>query len=308
MSDLFNDIWQDLREKRLWPIALVLVLAIVAIPVALTKSAAQPPASTPVAETEGAYDRVTVKLDGADAASTGAGSALDEFAEGDPFTPPSAIAKSAGAGATATASLAGPSDGGDSGQPSGGGSSPSPSPDAPVDVVPPVTRTETSQYEYVADVTFWVGNQRREMRGLRKLDMLPNQSAPVLIFMGTAGDGGNAVFLVDSTLKAAGEGRCVPSRANCAYVHVGPGSEEAFTTEQGDSYRLRVDEIRRVKLKASASRSQRPRARTAVGDDTAIRRFELPSLADIVAVTSTETAAATQTPPDKDSSPAAGGR
>jgi hypothetical protein len=306
MSDLFNDVWQDLRERRLWPIALVLVLAIVAIPVALTKSAAQPPASAPLADTGDAYDRVTVKLDGADAASTGAGSALDEFAEGDPFTPPSAIAKSAGAGAAASASLAGPSDDGGSGTPSGdgGGSSPSPSPD-PVDIAPPVTRTETSQYEYVADVTFWAGDRRREIRGLRKLDMLPNQSAPVLIFMGTAGDGGNAVFLVDSTLKAAGEGRCVPSRANCAYVHVGPGSEEEFTTEQGDSYRLRVDEIRRVKLKASAA--DRPSARTAVGDDTAVRRFQLPSLADLVAVTSTETAAAA-TQPDNASSPASGGR
>jgi len=307
MSDLFNNVWQDLRERRLWPIALGLVIAIVAIPVALTKSAAQPSASTPVADTADDGNRVTVKLDGADAASSGAGSALGEFTEGDPFTPPSEIAKRAGAGATASASLAGPSDGGESTAPGGGGGlSPSPSPDSPTDVVPPVTRTETSQYEYVADVTFWAGDKRREIRGLRKLDMLPNQTAPVLIFMGTAGDGGNAVFLVDSTLKAAGEGRCIPSRSNCAYVHVGPGSEEEFTTEQGDSYRLRVDEIRRVKLKASAS--DRPSAHTAVGDDTAIRRFQLPSLADIVAVTSTETAAAAKTQSDRASSPTVGGR
>jgi hypothetical protein len=156
-------------------------------------------------------------------------------------------------------------------------------------VAPPTTRTETAQYEYVADVTFWTGDRRRKVRGLRKLDMLPNQSAPVLIFMGTSGDGGNAVFLVDSTLKAAGEGRCVPSPANCAYVHIGPGSEHAFTTVEGDSYRLRIEEIRRVEVKASAARAARPSARTSVGNRTASRRFELPSLVDLIAVTETTT-------------------
>ena len=115
--------------------------------------------------------------------------------------------------------------------------------------------------------------------------MLPNQSAPVLIFMGTVGDGGDAVFLVDSTLQTAGEGRCVPSPANCAYVHVGPGSEHAFTTAEGESYRLRVEEIRRVEVKATASRAARPAARASVGKTPAVRRFELPSLVDMVAVT-----------------------
>jgi hypothetical protein len=290
MSDLLQDVWHDLREKRLWPIALVLVLAIVAIPAVLTKSAAQPPASAPVvAETE-TDERVTVQLDGGGAASSGAGSSLDEFAEGDPFTPPGAIAKLGGSATATSATLAGPTTDGpaDDGG-GGGGSEPSPAPGAPVDVAPPVTRTETAEYQYVADVTLWTGDRRHKVRTLRKLDMLPNQSAPVLIFMGTAGDGGNAVFLVDSTLKAAGEGRCVPDAANCVYVHVGPGSEHAFTTEEGDSYRLRVEEIRRVKVKASASRRPRPSARTSVGQGAPVRRFELPSLVDLVEVTEIET-------------------
>jgi hypothetical protein len=291
MSDLFRDIWHDLREKRLWPVALALALAIVAIPAVLTKSAAQPPSSDPVATAPAPDDRVAVKLDGGDAASSGAGSALDEFAEGDPFTPPGAIAKNGDAGA-ATASLAGAN--GDDGTDlslDGGAPPPSSSPDTPTEPAPPVTRTETTEYQYVADVTLWTGNKRREVRGLRKLDMLPNQSAPVLIFMGTSGNGGNAVFLVDSTLKAAGEGTCVPSRANCAYVHIGPGSEHAFTTEAGDSYRLRVDEIRRVKLSASTAGATRPVAQTAVGDgaDAAVRPFQLPSLVDLIAVTDTTT-------------------
>lgn len=300
MNDLFQDVWHDLREKRLWPLAVLLMLAIVAIPALLTKSAAQPPSSEPVATAPAPDERVTVTLDGDDAASSGTGSSLDGFAKGDPFTPPARIAD--GADSATTSTTTGPTDdaagqGGGTGGSGDVGSPPFSPPGAPIDVEPPRTRTETAEYEYVADVSFWTGDRRREIRGLRKLDMLPNQSAPVLIFMGTAGDGGNAVFLVDSTLRAAGEGRCVPSPANCAYVHLGPGSEHAFTTVEGDSYRLRIDEIRRVEVKATASRLARPSARTSVGGEAAVRHFELPSLVDLVAVTETRTV--------QDSAPAA---
>jgi hypothetical protein len=230
-----------------------------------------------------------VSRDDGDAASSGTGSALDRFAEGDPFTPPDRIAAK-GDGASASASAAGPGDGGAS--PGGGGGEPEPRSPSPGGLAPPpVTRTETTEFEYVADVTFWNGDRRRTMRGLRKLDMLPNQSAPVLIFMGTSGQGGNAVFLVDSTLKTTGEGHCVPDRANCAYVHIGPGSEQVFTTEAGDAYRLRVDEIRRVRTR-DAGTSASPSASSSNGDGPPVQRFHLPSLTDFVEVSTTTTTAA----------------
>lgn len=315
MNELFHDIWHDLREKRLWPVAVALLLATVAIPAVLTKSAAQPPATAPVVATPEPDDRVTVQLDGGGAASSGEGSALDKFAEGDPFTPPVAIARAGGGDRASSATVSGPtSGGGDTGAGAGGGagggdtgSPPSSAPDAPADPPPPTTRTETAEYEYVVDVIFWHGPHRRKMRGLRKLDMLPSQRAPVLIFMGTSGNGGNAVFLVDSTLKGAGEGRCIPNGANCAYVRIGPGSEHAFTTEDGESYRLRIEEIRRVDLKSDAARRRRS-ARASAGNATAGRRFELPSLADLVAVTETETVQAAGPEPENRSSVAADGR
>jgi hypothetical protein len=295
MNELVQDTWEDLRERRLWPIALLLVLALIAIPFLLTRSAETPLPGEPaaVAPPAAVDERTAVTLDDGGAAASGTGSSLEKFAESDPFTPPAAIAR-AGKGATAQATLASTSDGASGGGGGGGGSDASPpSTDGgePAPVVPPQTRTETAEYEYVADVTFWNGDRRRTVKGLRKLDMLPNQSAPVLIFMGTAGNGGNAVFLVDSTLKARGEGRCVPSPANCAYVHIGPGAEHLFTTEEGDAYRLRVEEIRRVKVNPSASSSA-----TAVAGTTAsaTRRFQLPSLIDLVAVTETTTTVPSQ--------------
>lgn len=304
MRDVLDNTWHDLREKRLWPVALVLVLAIVAIPLLLTKSAPRTAATLPVAPPAETKGQLSIALDDGAAASTAAGSSLDEFAEDDPFAPPSAIAKGAGDGASATASLAGPTDGAAKTE---GAGTPSTGPRSPDEVAPPpVTRTETTEYQYVADVTFWNGDKRREIRGLRKLDMLPNQSAPVLIFMGTSGGGGNAVFLVDSSLESTGEGTCVPNRSNCAYVHIGPGSEQIFTTDAGDSYRIRVDEIRRVRAR-DAGASAKPSARTSVGAGVEVRRFQLPSLVDLVEVSSTTTTSP-EPVPAADSSNTAGGR
>jgi hypothetical protein len=103
---------------------------------------------------------------------------------------------------------------------------------------------------------------------------------------------GNAVFLVDSTLQAAGEGSCKPSRSECAFLYLGPGSEHEFTNDEGDSYTLRVDEIRRVKLgagkRASASRKDKTIAGAALGQPSRARRFSPPLLADAVSVSSGE--------------------
>jgi hypothetical protein len=303
MNDYAQNIWQDLREKRLWPIAVLLALAIVAIPLLLTKSAAQPTADQAVIPAPTEDTRVAISRDDADAASSGTGSALDRFAEGDPFTPPGRVAAKGG-GVSASASTAGPSDGDGTGGATGGGGGGTQSPASDAPVAPPVTRTETTEFEYVADVTFWNGDRRRQLRGLRKLDMLPSQSAPVLIFMGTSGQGGNAVFLVDSTLKTTGEGHCVPDRANCAYVHIGPGSEQLFTTEAGDAYRLRVDEIRRVRARGAGA-SAIPSARGSTESRPVVRRFELPSLTDLVEVNTKTT---TTSAPAAGSSNPAGGR
>lgn len=280
MNDLIRDIWHDLRTKRLWPVAAALALGLVAIPAVMMKSAVEP-AATPVPAAAEETSAAVADIEVTDAVGSGIGSSLDHFSARDPFQPPKGMVtggESASAAGSATAGPSGDADGGAAGggAPSDdGGGTGTPSP-APVPEPPP---TVTAEFEYVADVTFWWGNRRRSVHTLHKLDMLPNQSAPVLIFMGVTANGGNAVFLVDSTLKTAGEGRCVPSRANCAYVNIGPGSEHVFTTEDGDSYRLRVDEIRRVEAGGKASGA------TAHTADGALRRFALPSLIDLVAVT-----------------------
>ena len=103
------------------------------------------------------------------------------------------------------------------------------------------------------DVTFTANGRTRKIKGMQKLDMLPNETNPLLLFLGVSPNGGNAVFLVDSTLETAGEGKCKPSKSDCAFVYLGAGSEQVFTDEDGKSYDLAVDQIRKVKLDATAA-------------------------------------------------------
>jgi hypothetical protein len=300
MADFFQNIWADLREKRLWPVAVVLLIGIVAVPVVLAKSSEAPTPSAPPAAVEVDSAQASLALDTGSAAASGTGSSLDVFAPDDPFAPPRIAVRAsesvtadvpAGGGETADIEIGG-----------GGGET--------IDVEEPApprseTETETTSYEYVADVSLWQGERRRRIKGLRKLDMLPNQSAPLLIFMGATTAGGNATFLVDSTLTTAGEGSCRPSASNCAFVDIGPGSEHVFTTEEGETLRLRIEEIRRVEVKSSAAAAGRPTARTSVGTAPATRRFSLPALVDLVEVSSTTTTTTTTTTADS-SNPGSG--
>ena len=71
------------------------------------------------------------------------------------------------------------------------------------------------------------------------------------------------------------------AHAECAFLYIGAGSEHEFTNEDGDSYRLRIDEIRKVKVGASPAASRERREGAAVAHARAPpsarrRRFVLP--------------------------------
>ena len=138
-------------------------------------------------------------------------------------------------------------------------------------------------------MTFWANGHRRQIKGMEKLDVLPTRLNPLLIFMGVTDGAGNAVFLVDATLETTGEGKCKPSRSDCAFLYLGAGSEQEFTNEDGDSYRLRIDQIRKVKVgdessDSSAKAKKSKSARAAVDGSAGARRFVLPALTDLVEV------------------------
>src|SRR3954453_17293970 len=270
MKIFFLDLVQDLRSKRLMPVAVVLAVALVAVPVVLSKPA-KTTAPRPIQAARSAPDPKDLKaLASVKLATTDPerGSSLDTFDPADPFRPPKKVTqkKKEGSGAPSTAAGnatvsptgetgggapsfgdTGSTGGGTTGGGTGGGSTP----------------TQTVQYRYGVDVTFITNGHARHIKGLERLDMLPDQDSPLLLFLGVTPNAGDAVFLVDSTLDAAGEGHRKPKASGWPFLYIGAGSEHAFTNDDGDSYRLRIDEIRKRPAGAAATESPRKNAHAA---------------------------------------------
>jgi hypothetical protein len=270
-------------------VALVLVVALVAVPVVLSKPSEAPaPAPTTVRKAPDPKDLkalASVKLSQADER----GSSLDTFDPSDPFRPPKKVTKPSREGDDVSSSIASdaPSGGsggantgttGDTGTTGGGDTGTTGGGDGGSGT------TTTTQYRYVVDLTFTANGRTRHIKGMDRLDMLPSRESPLLLFLGVSANAGNAVFLVDSTLEAAGEGSCKPRASECSFLYIGAGSEHEFTNEEGDSYTLRIDEIRKVKVDGTAAASRSKSARAAVGSPAPSRRFSSPLIADVVTV------------------------
>ncbi|MBA3262378.1 MAG: hypothetical protein H0T69_07925 [Thermoleophilaceae bacterium] len=298
IKTFLTGVWIDLRARRLLPVAALLLAGLVAAPLVLSKQVEEPAPAPAPAETQtkaeqprGPEALAQVKLE--DEIAKGSGSSLSAFDESNPFAPPRDVIEAARRATEVDSGVAVPDGGGgtaDTGTGTGtgtGGGDGTTTGDGTPDTGGDGESPKTTEFTYVLDVTFWANGRRRKIEGLEKLDMLPNQAAPLLIFMGVSDGAGNAVFLVDSTLATAGEGKCKPSRAECAFLYLGAGSEQEFTNEDGDSYGLRIDEIRQIKVgensgsTASAEESSKS-ARAAVGAPAPARRFAFPVLTDLV--------------------------
>jgi hypothetical protein len=309
IQNFFSRVFNDLRARRLLPVAALLVAGLIAAPIVLSKSGDETPAPAPApsagqdqAGPKGPEALAQVTLE--DALGEGNGSSLSAFDSSDPFAPPEKVLKAARDEATGdTGQLTTPDGGaltpgtdtgtGVPGETGGGGGGGGGGTDQGGG------GTKTSEFTYVLDVTFWANGNKRRIKNLEKLDMLPNQLNPLLIYMGVTENAGNAVFMVDATLSAAGEGKCKPSGDDCAFLYLGAGSEEEFTNDDGDSYRLIINEIKRVKIgdesgtaasadedgDAAASKASRT-AHAAIEDSSKARRFDFPDLADVVVETS----------------------
>jgi hypothetical protein len=303
MQVFILDLWHDLREKRLAPVAVVLLLGLIAVPVLLAKPAENPgPApvvAAPKKDTKEALAALTkVKLGDEE---VGKGSTLGVFDPDNPFHVPKSRLKKEDVTGTTTGPSTGSSPSPTSGSTSpGGGLVNTGGGDINFNVPGGgvgggtgggtggggTTTTTTVVYKYVVDLTFSANGRTRHIKGLEKLDMLPSDRSPLLIFMGVTAKGGDAVFLVDSTLEAAGEGRCKPSESECAFAYIGAGSEYVFSDADGNTYTIKIDEIRKVKVGASAAGSAKSakgaKAHASVGGPS--RRFVPPILADVVVV------------------------
>lgn len=246
-------VWADLVEKRLWPLALLLLAALAAVPFLLGGDRTAPdPASVPAAladaHTAGATPdggAATVGGGNADGQETAVvrvasgadrtrlrGSRTNPFRVHRPPRPKLRVsAATAGRTAGGDETTGAPrSPGGDAGGGSGGsgGAAPGHGRARPKDDGPGGDPAATIAVRFGR-----AGTQLTKIDAIPRLTPLPSAERPIVIYLGLRRDGETAVFMVSSDVRAQGEGRCVPSRATCEAIELRAG-QIAFLDHTGD--------------------------------------------------------------------------
>jgi len=89
---------------------------------------------------------------------------------------------------------------------------------------------------------------------VERLEALPSEELPLLVFLGANEKGTEAVFLLDTERlrPEGGKESCRPSPERCTFLHLEEGSEDAvqtFLDEEGKRYHLRVVDIELARVK-----------------------------------------------------------
>jgi hypothetical protein len=217
-----TSIWRQLVRRRLWPVAILLVAALAAVPVLLTREPAVPLPPTVPAED------VTSKADDTIAEPVVAEVAPEDRSKRrrvlgvvkDPFAPAppkkaKAAAKTDDQTDTETTDSTSPAPEDSS---SGGGGTPVPTEPA-----------EPKTYYSAGTIIVRFGEssqQKLERFAVPKLGPVPNDEAPLLIYMGLTKDGKKAKFLVDAAIEVDGDGDCKPHPASCETIELAVGETE----------------------------------------------------------------------------------
>jgi hypothetical protein len=100
---------------------------------------------------------------------------------------------------------------------------------------------------------------------LPRLKPLPSAADPILVYLGVTKDEKGAIFMLDSSVRAEGDGVCRPSQADCDTIELREGDTEFFdvldaTGEPTDQFELDLVKIRRTTT-SSAAKAARFRAK-----------------------------------------------
>jgi hypothetical protein len=260
-----RDLLRDLVERRLWPVALLLVVGAVAVPVYLGRSSSDDTAvDTPLpgatAQTSAKASKAAVTLDESANESDGAGHVRNPFKQrvtkakqADTTTNPSS-----GSGGTSPSDSSGSSGG--STPPSGGtDNGGATTPAAPTDT--PKTDVDVSHVSlHLGPVGALV-----TYKDVARLSPLPSAGKPLFVFTGVLKDGKTAVLLPSSTVQIGEESdvACKPSNKSCQKLEL-EQDDTVFFKLAGDAtgteYQLDVISVRQKSggsAKATAAALQR---------------------------------------------------
>jgi hypothetical protein len=260
-----QDVYYDLKDRHLLPIVALLIVAIVAVPIALSQSSSEGSESSETAGTSAVPSGA-----GGQSAQLVAKSAprlreyrrrLDYRQKEDPFQQQYGGAEPAAGGAEGESTSA-PSE-----QPSSSESpefSPGPEPTAPqTGGEPSGNPGKLTYFSYAIDVRISTGSTEEGgkkvtvRRNLPELTMLPSRETPAIVYMGSTKDGKKAVMTVSSDVEAIfGDGKCVLGSDTCQLLAMEPDLPETFV--YGGSGRTFKIELLKISLVESDKLNRAP--------------------------------------------------
>lgn len=255
VQKFFGDVVYDLRNRGLLPVVGLLLVAMVAVPILLSRgggpssSSLQPAAAMTKPAPEG--ERAVV-------AYTPPGlrnykQRLNDQSAKDPFRQQFIhVTKSASASQlTSTASISS-----STGTTSSGASTGTPSTGTLTGTPTPSTGSGSGGKKKSKKVSYQVnvlaGNVNATLTpfdDVSAMTMLPSQTTPVVVYYGLTTDNKQAQFLVSNKVTTiSGPGSCIPSPDDCALLTLGPGqSEDLAYSGDGNTYRIVVAAIKTIK-------------------------------------------------------------
>jgi hypothetical protein len=272
MSFLRN-VLHDLIEKRLWPVAIALVAALVAVPIVLggSSDAGTATPAAPVADASApnglANHRDVARAQVVSLEEQAAGKVQRAGSGRDPFVQrhqPKAVtqkqvtaAVDKVAGALHDALSGGSGGAGAGGAPAGGSG-----PGAITPVVTPTTPSTGTTKKPSADVVYGVklkfgeAGAEKTYDNPARLTPLPSSDNPFFVYLGLQDDKKHAVFLIDGEAVPSGDGHCDPSPQECEKLTLEAGDLEFFELQTGTAgvveYQLELTSISKYKAKTKA--------------------------------------------------------
>jgi hypothetical protein len=239
--NFFQPLINDLREKRLWPVVVVLIGALVAVPVLLAKPAPKPQpaiaAGGGVTTTSPVNGLPVVELASTPQFSHLPGPGRDPFTQQTTTTTTSqtsSVSSSSG-GATSTTGSHGSSSGTGSGA-GGGGTGPTSSTTTTTQTTTsqttaPVPPGLTSRESYAVALAFTTPDGGlNTIDPVQRLSPLPSTKQPLLLELGVLEGGSQVLFVVMPGTILSGPAKCLPGKVDCQLISLAPNQIESLYT------------------------------------------------------------------------------
>ena len=252
---LVQDVYRDLRDRRLLLPAAGLLLALLLVPVLLRATPEPAPPPSPPDVLGDAAAAMPAVLAEQETGIRDYRKRLNELKAKNPFKAKLQLKPQEVAERTAISEPPDPSGGGAG---SGGGNAPSPAPGSPSE--PPRTEplpqpkpdqptVRSKLVTPVAKVLVGRVGEKKRKKELRPTEPIPGKERTLAVLAGYGDSFDSVVFLVSRHVATTrGDGRCRPSARECDLVVMKPGDARSFDLERSDGstrkFRLKLLKIR----------------------------------------------------------------